>query len=252
MLDVLEYMADAVDVPILWWTATPGTATSTPCARFVRKLGERGIAGVCLEDKLFPKANSFVGEGQALAEVDEFCGRLKAGKDSQTDDDFVIVARTEALISGHPMEEALYRAHAYVDAGADAVLIHSKKAHAREIFEFCERFGDPRPGGDRAHHVPRHPHRAVSPGGRLHGDLGQPPVARFAERHARHRRAHPRGPVVARSGRPRPPPVKDIFRLVGNAELEAAERRYLPAGSAPFGSGAGGLARRGAGRADLR
>ena len=69
--------------------------------RLVRKLGERGIAGVCIEDKLFPKTNSFIGEAQPLADIEEFCGRIKAGKDSQTDDDFSIVARIEALISGH-------------------------------------------------------------------------------------------------------------------------------------------------------
>ena len=68
--------------------------------RLVRKLGERGVAGVCLEDKLFPKTNSFVGEGQPLADIEEFCGRIRAGKDSQTDDAFTLVARTEALISG--------------------------------------------------------------------------------------------------------------------------------------------------------
>ena len=75
--------------------------------RLVRKLCERRIAGVCIEDKLFPKTNSFVGERQPLADIEEFAGRIKAGKDSQSDDDFVIVARTEALISGHGMDEAL-------------------------------------------------------------------------------------------------------------------------------------------------
>ena len=129
VLEVLEYMADATTLPILVDGDT-GHGNFNNMRRFTRKLGERGVGGVCIEDKLFPKANSFVGEAQPLAAVDEFCGRLKAGKDSQTDDDFVIVARTEALISGWPMDEALRRAHAYADAGADAVLIHSKKAHA--------------------------------------------------------------------------------------------------------------------------
>ena len=71
------------------------------------------IAGVCIEDKLFPKTNSFIGENQPLADVDEFCGRIKAGKDSQSDDDFQIVARVEALIAGWGMDEALRRAEAY-------------------------------------------------------------------------------------------------------------------------------------------
>ena len=65
--------------------------------RLVRKLCQRGIAGVCIEDKLFPKTNSFIGENQPLADVEEFCGRIKAGKDSQSDGDFQLVARVEAL-----------------------------------------------------------------------------------------------------------------------------------------------------------
>ena len=70
---------------------------------------------------------------------------MKAGKDSQVDDDFIIVARTEALISGWPMDEALRRAEAYHQAGADAILIHSKKPDADEIFEFRRRWGDRAP-----------------------------------------------------------------------------------------------------------
>ena len=67
--------------------------------RLVRKLGQRQIAGSASRTSCFPKTNSFIGERQPLADIDEFCGRIKAGKDSQTDDDFVLVARTEALIS---------------------------------------------------------------------------------------------------------------------------------------------------------
>ena len=69
--------------------------------RLVRKLEQRGIAGVCIEDKLFPKTNSFIrGKSQPLAEPEEFCGKIRAGKDAQLDDDFVIIARVEALIAG--------------------------------------------------------------------------------------------------------------------------------------------------------
>ena len=99
ILDVLEFMADASSLPILVDGDT-GWGNFNNMRRAVRKLGERGVAGICIEDKLFPKTNSFIGEGQPLADVDEFCGKIKAGKDSQTDDDFQIVARVEALISG--------------------------------------------------------------------------------------------------------------------------------------------------------
>src|SRR5713101_6246281 len=115
VLEVLEFMAESTKLPIR-------------------------VAGVCIEDKLFPKTNSFVGERQPLAGIEEFSGRIKAGKDSQSDDDFVIVARTEALISGYGLDEALLRAEAYHAAGADAILIHSKQKTASEILAFAERW----------------------------------------------------------------------------------------------------------------
>ncbi|MEA2774991.1 MAG: phosphoenolpyruvate phosphomutase, partial [Acetobacteraceae bacterium] len=139
VLEVLEFMADATTLPILVDGDT-GYGNFNNVRRLVRKLGERGIAGVCLEDKLFPKTNSFLGERQPLADVAEFCGRIRAGKDAQTDDSFSIVARTEALISGHSMDEALRRAEAYHAAGADAILVHSKKKDAAEITGFMERW----------------------------------------------------------------------------------------------------------------
>src|SRR5580698_1852691 len=139
VLDVIEFMADATSLPILVDGDT-GYGNFNNVRRLVRKLGERGAAGVCLEDKLFPKTNSFLGERQKLADINEFCGRLRAGKDSQTDSSFSIVARTEALISGHPMEEALRRAEAYHAAGADAILVHSKRKDASEITGFMRRW----------------------------------------------------------------------------------------------------------------
>ena len=88
----------------------------------------------------FPKTNSFLGERQSLADTAEFCGRIRAGKDAQADDKFSIVARTEALISGHSMDEALRRAEAYHAAGADAILVHSKRKDAAEINGFMARW----------------------------------------------------------------------------------------------------------------
>ena len=228
VLDVLEYMVDAVELPILVDGDT-GHGNFNTVRRFVRKLGERGIAGVCLEDKLFPKANSFVGENQALADVEEFCGRLKAAKDSQTDPDFVVVARTEALISGWSMEEALHRAHAYADAGADAVLIHSKKAHAREIFEFCARFEARAPVvivPTMYHATPTDLFRQAGVSTVIWANhMLRSSLAAMRETAARIHEDQALREVEGRVAS-----VKDIFRLVGNDELEAAERRYLPAG----------------------
>ncbi|MBI0329812.1 phosphoenolpyruvate mutase [Burkholderia plantarii] len=145
VVDVLEFMADASDLPILLDGDT-GYGNFNNMRRLVRKLEQRGIAGVCIEDKQFPKTNSFIdGERQPLAEIDEFAGKIKAGKDSQLDPDFSIVARVEALIAGWGMDEALRRAHAYADAGADAILIHSKLSRPDEILQFAREWGNRAP-----------------------------------------------------------------------------------------------------------
>lgn len=141
VLEVLEFMADATTIPILMDGDT-GYGNFNNVRRLVAKLCQRGIAGACIEDKLFPKTNSFIGHGQPLADMEEFCGKIKAGKDSQTDPDFVLVARVEALISGWGLDEALRRAHAYQEAGADAVLIHSKQTNAAEIMSFMREWDD--------------------------------------------------------------------------------------------------------------
>ncbi|NKB38643.1 MAG: phosphoenolpyruvate mutase [Gammaproteobacteria bacterium] len=137
IIDMLEFMSDVTSIPILLDGDT-GYGNFNNMRRLVTKLEQRDIAGVCIEDKQFPKTNSFIdGERQPLADVDEFCGKIKAGKDSQSDDDFSVVARVEALIAGWDMHEALRRAEAYHQAGADAILIHSKLSSAEEILGFA-------------------------------------------------------------------------------------------------------------------
>src|ERR1700689_1550980 len=137
VVDMLEFMADASDLPILLDGDT-GYGNFNNMRRLVRKLEQRGIAGVCIEDKQFPKTNSFLnGERQPLADVEEFAGKIAAGKDTQNDPNFSIVARVEALIAGWGMDEALRRAEAYRLAGADAILIHSKLSKPDEIVTFA-------------------------------------------------------------------------------------------------------------------
>jgi phosphoenolpyruvate phosphomutase len=138
VVDMLEFMADASDLPILLDGDT-GYGNFNNMRRLVRKLEQRGIAGVCIEDKQFPKTNSFLnGERQPLAAIEEFVGKIAAGKDTQQDANFSIVARVEALIAGWGMEEALRRAEAYRLAGADAILIHSKLSKPDEIVTFAK------------------------------------------------------------------------------------------------------------------
>lgn len=141
ILEILEFMSDCTNIPILVDGDT-GWGNFNNMRRAVLKLCQRKIAGICIEDKLFPKTNSFLTERQPLASVEEFCGKIKAGKDSQTDGDFVIIARIEALISGWGLDEALRRASAYHEAGADAVLIHSKKTTAEQILAFTSEWNN--------------------------------------------------------------------------------------------------------------
>ena len=145
VVDMLEFMSDATDIPILLDGDT-GYGNFNNMRRLVAKLEQRGVAGVCIEDKQFPKTNSFIeGEKQALADLDEFCGKITAGKDSRHDPDFCIVARVEALIAGWGLDEALKRAEAYAAAGADAILIHSKQPRPDEIVAFAKEWGGRHP-----------------------------------------------------------------------------------------------------------
>jgi phosphoenolpyruvate phosphomutase len=142
VLETLEFMSDATSIPILLDGDT-GYGNFNNARRLVKKLEQRQIAGVCIEDKLFPKTNSFIrGEAQPLADIDEFCGKIKGMKDTQTDADFVVVARVEALIAGWGLKEALRRGEAYRKAGADAILIHSKKSDSEEIEAFAREWAN--------------------------------------------------------------------------------------------------------------
>lgn len=137
IVDVVERMADASHLPILV-DGDSGFGNFNNARLLAAKLHQRGASGICLEDKGFPKMNSFVGNRHPLADIDEFSGRLRAVKDSVPQ--MVLVARIEALIAGYGLDEALTRASAYADAGADAILIHSRKSDATEILEFTRQW----------------------------------------------------------------------------------------------------------------
>ena len=226
VLEVLEFMADATSIPILMDGDT-GYGNFNNVRRLVAKLCQRGIAGACIEDKLFPKTNSFIGHGQPLADMDEFCGKIKAGKDSQTDPDFVLVARVEALISGWGLDEALRRAHAYQEAGADAVLIHSKQSSANEITSFMREWDDSCPVvivPTTYYGTPTDQFRAAGVNAIIwanHSVRASISAMRDAAKTIFEQES-----VVALEDRIAT--VKDIFHLAGNAELKDAEDRYLP------------------------
>ena len=108
----------------------------------VRTLERLGISAVIIEDKVGLKQNSLFGTDaiQTQDTIEGFCNKIKAGKDAQITNDFMIISRCESLIAGKTVDDALERCHAYVAAGADGVMIHSKNKDGMDIKEFCMRF----------------------------------------------------------------------------------------------------------------
>lgn len=226
VLETLEHMIDATTVPILLDGDT-GYGNFNNVRRLVRKLCERGVAGVCIEDKLFPKTNSFIGEAQPMADIEEFCGRIKAGKDSQLDDHFVLVARVEALICGHGLTEALRRAEAYHAAGADAILIHSKQSNAAEILRFAELWENRAPlviVPTKYYSTPISTFRRARISTVIWANhMLRASISAMSDIAARIHKSQSLVEIEHRVA-----PLAEIFELAGNAELEEAERRYIP------------------------
>lgn len=108
----------------------------------VRTLERHGISAIIIEDKVGLKKNSLFGTDaiQTQDTIEGFCAKIKAGKEAQVTQDFMIIARIESLITGKPMSDALERAYAYVEAGADGIMIHSKNKSGEDIKEFCLTF----------------------------------------------------------------------------------------------------------------
>ena len=108
----------------------------------VRTLERHGISAIIIEDKVGLKKNSLFGTDAIKTQdtIEGFCAKIKAGKEAQVTQDFMIIARIESLIAGKPMSDALERAYAYVEAGADGIMIHSKNKSGEDIKEFCLTF----------------------------------------------------------------------------------------------------------------
>jgi len=132
-LGVERRMAEAINIPIVADCDT-GYGNALNVMRTVNDRERAGVAAICIEDNVYPKRCSFyAGVRRELIPIDEHCGKIKAAKAAQLNPDFFIIARTEALIAGWGKEEALARAEAYAEAGADAVLIHSKSKTFDEL-----------------------------------------------------------------------------------------------------------------------
>lgn len=227
VLETVEFMSDATSIPILL-DADTGFGNFNNVRRLVRKLEQVQVAGMCIEDKLFPKTNSFInGERQPLADPEEFAGKIKAAKDTQQDDDFCVVARVEAFIAGWGLDEAIDRASRYHDAGADAILIHSKAPTADQVMSFKREWGDRSP----VIIVPTMYHTTPTAAFRDAGfslviwanQLLRAAITTMQETVATIRASEAVSEIEGRII-----PVKEIFRLQDAGELQEAERIYLP------------------------
>ncbi len=137
-LAVTANMVESCKIPIIADCDT-GFGGPSNVSHMVKKYESAGIAAISIEDKKFPKQNSLLENGkQELLSEKDFVAKLIASNDAKQDQNFMIIARVEALIAGLGMNEAIKRAEAYEKAGADAILIHSKKNTANEIFEFSK------------------------------------------------------------------------------------------------------------------
>jgi phosphoenolpyruvate phosphomutase len=135
-LDMVRAMAEQSALPVIADIDT-GFGNAINVIHAVRQYERAGAAAVVIEDKTFPKVTSLVAGGrQELLRTEEFEGKIRAAIATRSDPDFLIIARTEALIAGLGEEEALRRATSYEDAGADMILVHSKHKTPDEVESF--------------------------------------------------------------------------------------------------------------------
>ncbi|MEW6300024.1 MAG: isocitrate lyase/phosphoenolpyruvate mutase family protein [Thermodesulfobacteriota bacterium] len=145
ILDAVRRMSDAVRVPVIA-DCDNGFGNAINVIRTVVEYERAGVAGICIEDNVFPKRCSFyAGVRRELAPTEEHARKIRAAKAAQRDPDFVVIARTEAFIAGWGTQEALKRAYAYAEAGADAILVHSKSSSFAELRDFAAAWDGPCP-----------------------------------------------------------------------------------------------------------
>lgn len=143
-LHAAQAMNEATSLPVVCDCDT-GYGNASNVIYMVKKYEAAGLAAAVIEDKLFPKVNSFVPGRQELVTLEEFAGKIEAAKKAQKDPDFMVIARIEALIAGWGLDEAFRRANAYADAGSDAILVHSNSKTPDEIYAFSEKWKRPVP-----------------------------------------------------------------------------------------------------------
>lgn len=139
-LNTINEIFEVTTKPLIFDADTGGKIEHFKFA--VRSLERTGVSAVIIEDKTGLKKNSLFGNEvvQTQDSIENFCAKIKAGKDAQITKDFMIIARIESLILEKGMKDALSRAFAYVESGADGIMIHSRKKEPDEVFEFVKKF----------------------------------------------------------------------------------------------------------------
>jgi phosphoenolpyruvate phosphomutase len=138
--NTLNDILEVTTIPIIY----DGDTGSYPehFSLLVKRLERMGVSAVVIEDKTGLKQNSLLGNDvlQTQESIDNFCYKIKAGKYARVTEDFLIIARIESLILEKGMQDAIERAKAYLEAGSDGIMIHSRKSEPNEIFEFIEKY----------------------------------------------------------------------------------------------------------------
>jgi len=231
-LDAVRRMADAVEIPVIA-DCDNGYGNAINVMRTVAEFERAGAAGICIEDNEFPKRCSFyAGVRRDLVPAEEHARKIEAAVSARRDRDFAVIARTEALICGLGLEEALARASAYAAAGADAVLVHSKQKDFGELARFAAEWKE------------RAPLVAVPT---TYPDVSLAELMAAGFRMAIFANQALRGAIVAMrdvlrrmretgkvaSVEERIVSLEEVYQLVGVPELKANERRFLFTGSEP-------------------
>ncbi len=227
-LDIARSIARATSLPVIA-DCDSGFGNAVNVIRTVREYEDAGIAAICIEDNIFPKRCSFYsGSRRELVSPEEHAGKIRAAKAAQRDPDTMIIARTEALIAGWGESEALRRAHAYADAGADAVLIHSKSTTLDELAQAAGKWGRVTPLVIVPTIFPTASAQdCYSAGFKVvifanHGLRSS--IKAMQETLAELRRSEGIADISERLV-----PLEEVYRLVGVEEMNRQEKQFLPA-----------------------
>ncbi len=226
-LDMTRAMIEQVSVPLIADLDT-GYGNAINALHVVGAYARAGSAAVVIEDKTFPKDTSLLpGARQELVRIEEFQGKIEAAREAGAGHDLLVIARTEALIADLGIEEALKRGAAYAEAGADLLLIHSKRKTPDEIVQFTERWGAQIPLVIVPTAYPQLTEAEVKALGKIAIVIYANHAVRAAAQAMRETFAAIRRDGGIHQIDQRIATVEDIFNLQRVGAMKAAEKRYL-------------------------